>query len=80
MTSQYNAPRRISPSNNFGITPFGIYCFECRSPVGEIGTHFSVDLIKKHMNRKHKCNGNAATNWLEIKSSLNEGMKQHFGN
>ena len=80
MTSQYNAPRRVSPSHNFGITPFGIYCFECRSPVGEIGTHFSVDLIKKHMNRKHKCNGNAATNWLEIKSSLNEGMKQHFGN
>ena len=80
MTSQHEAPCRVSPSHNFGITPFGIYCFQCRSPVGEIGMHISTDVIKKHMKRKHKSNVNQATNWLEIQSSLNDGLKQHFGN
>ena len=31
---QLHHPIGISGSNHFGITPFGVYCFACKSPVG----------------------------------------------
>lgn len=46
-------PIRISDEHDFGITPFGMYCFRCKSSVGGMDTDQQITLknIRNHQNR-----------------------------
>ena len=46
-------PQRISDDHNFGITPFGVFCFECGVPIGKgLGENVEAAL-RVHVRRKH---------------------------
>ena len=57
-------PLRISKTHDFGITPFGVYCFDCCTPIGNCEDEFNLkEAIRKHCKRKkHEyINGNTPT-------------------
>ena len=48
-------PLRLSVKHTFGVTPFGGYCFECCSPVGNLFEYINRKNILSHMKKKkHK--------------------------
>ncbi len=45
-------PFRINNEDTFGVTPFGVYCFECNEPVGKAGRKVSSNTLQMHMRRR----------------------------
>ena len=72
-------PIRIAQCNCYGISPFGVYCFECHTPIGTTGTCISPGLIRKHNKRKNHYK-NIVQGPTETANLLIEAMDRHYGN
>ena len=72
------SPERISNAHNFGVTPFGVYCFECGVPIGK-GLGENVDSsLRMHVGRKsHKLPNDTPIS--TISDSLMKAMSNRFG-
>ena len=67
------SPIEVEGCAYFAITPFGIFCVECKVPLEN-----TVDSIRMHINRnKHQTS--IDTQGSEIHKKLNVKMKQMFG-
>ena len=72
-------PFQPYPNLNFGITPFGIYCFECNLPIGNIGSSGIIGTFRKHINRKkHHISSDQCIS--DLVSSLENAIKYRYGN
>ena len=72
-------PFQPHPNLNFGITPFGIYCFECNLPIGNIGSSGIIGTFRKHINRKkHHISSDQCIS--DLVSSLENAIKYRYGN
>ena len=72
-------PEKISNSHHYGITPFGVYCLECCSPVGNVNDFSRLkDSIRMHNKReKHMFrNGDTASS---IANSLKDSIGVRYG-
>ena len=72
-------PLRLSVKHTFGVTPFGGYCFECCSPVGNLFEYINRKNILSHMKKKkHKLPKDSD---MEIAlNDMNNAIKEKYGN
>ncbi len=77
--NSFNSIKRVHENHNFGITPFGVFCFECKLPVGGAGVKINIEMIRRHNNRK-KHSIPDAMNLNDIVESLSNTQKNLFSN
>ena len=53
MSVECTGPFEVNQHHNFGVTPFGIYCLECKSPIVKTWSSVTHDMIHMHIFRKH---------------------------
>ena len=72
------SPERISNLHNFGVTPFGIYCLDCRVPIGNINDTGIINSVKMHICRKNHevADGLSASSLIK---ALRKAIRDKFG-
>ena len=67
-------PKRISHSHNFGITPFGVICLDCYSPVGKCNDYtnlmHSIRMHNKREGHRYKDGDTAVSIANELKIAM----------
>ena len=74
-----STPIRIPACGQYGISPFGAFCFTCNLPIGTIGAKITANSIRKHNERKghdkHEVLGHT-----QIAKLLEEAMERQYSN
>jgi len=72
-------PYRVDEGHNFCVTPFGVYCGECNTPIGIVGCNIIDGPIRKHIQRKKHFIGDNLT-VSKVIESLKQCMKYKYNN
>lgn len=72
-------PLKVSSQHNFGVSPFGVYCFECSLPVGNSDGEITVDALRMHIQRK-KCFISKELQIVNLVKALNKSIQHHYCN
>ena len=70
-------PKKISDDCTYATTPFGVFCMQCNTAIGKIGTKVDEAVIRRHHNRKHHVCGSTISSTAK---SLGEAIKNRYGN
>ena len=78
MDSNSFYPLKIDHQCNLGVTPFGVFCFQCNSPVGTIPfTTVSRQLLRSHLKLKDH-NAPDDTSFYKLADSLNKAIQNNY--
>ena len=76
---QMQEPLRISEVHDFGVTPFGAFCFKCKSSVGKQDLSNLEKSIRTHVSRKKHEIGNEKSLTM-IVSDIEHAISVRFSN
>ena len=71
-------PERVSGDHNLGITPFGVFCFECNTAVGKLDDKKLHKSIRMHITRKKHAMKDDIS-YVDLASDLKRLISIRFG-